>query len=205
MIIKIMIALIVLVNPISAIPMFLSLTADDSRKERQKIARTSAIAIFCGIAFFAIAGTTLLKIMNISIGAFQVGGGILVLLIAIAMMNAKPHPTKTNDEEHLEAGNKESIAVVPLTIPLLIGPGSISTIIIYASSAENWWGITQIIIAGSIVAILCYISMIFADKLTQILRQTGINIINRVMGMLLAAVAVEIITAGIKSLFPSIL
>lgn len=201
-IIKILIALLVLVNPISAVPMFLSLTHDNTRSERQKIARTATIAIFIGIVFFAVAGNGLLHMLNISIGAFQVGGGILVLLIAIAMMNAKPNPTKTNDEEHMEAESKESVAVVPLAIPLLIGPGSISTVIIYASAAKNWWGITQIILAGAIVAVLCYLAMLFADRLTRVLGQTGINIINRVMGMLLAALSVEIIVAGVKALFP---
>ncbi len=201
-IIKILIALLVLVNPISAVPMFLSLTHDNTRSERQKIARTATIAIFLGIVFFAVAGNGLLHMLNISIGAFQVGGGILVLLIAIAMMNAKPNPTKTNDEEHMEAENKESVAVVPLAIPLLIGPGSISTVIIYASAAKNWWGIAQIILAGAIVAVLCYLAMLFADRLTRVLGQTGINIINRVMGMLLAALSVEIIVAGVKALFP---
>lgn len=201
-IIKILIALLVLVNPISAVPMFLSLTHDNTRSERQKIARTATIAIFLGIVFFAVAGNGLLHMLNISIGAFQVGGGILVLLIAIAMMNAKPNPTKTNDEEHMEAESKESVAVVPLAIPLLIGPGSISTVIIYASAAKNWWGIAQIILAGAIVAVLCYLAMLFADRLTRVLGQTGINIINRVMGMLLAALSVEIIVAGVKALFP---
>ncbi|MDO5686414.1 MAG: MarC family protein [Neisseria sp.] len=201
-IIKILIALLVLVNPISAVPIFLSLTQDNSRPQRHRIARTATIAIFLGIVFFAVAGNGLLKMLNISIGAFQVGGGILVLLIAISMMNAKPHPTKTNDEEHLEAESKESVAVVPLAIPLLIGPGSISTVIIYASAARNWWGIAQIILAGAVVAVACYLAMISADRLTQVLGKTGINIINRVMGMLLAALSVEIIVAGIKALFP---
>lgn len=202
--IKILIALLVLVNPLTAVPMFLSLTSDNTRQERFQIARTATIAIFLAIVFFALFGNNLLKILGISIGAFQVGGGILVLLIAIAMMNAQEHPTKTKAEEHLEAETKASIAVVPLAIPLLIGPGSISTVIIYASSASSWWAIAQIIIAGGIVALLCLMAMLSADKISGFLGQTGINIINRVMGMLLAALSIEIIVAGIKALFPDL-
>ncbi|MBO7081111.1 MAG: NAAT family transporter [Neisseriaceae bacterium] len=202
--IKILIALLVLVNPLTAVPMFLSLTSDNTRQERFQIARTATTAIFLAIVFFALFGNNLLKILGISIGAFQVGGGILVLLIAIAMMNAQEHPTKTKAEEHLEAETKASIAVVPLAIPLLIGPGSISTVIIYASSASSWWAIVQIIIAGGIVALLCLMAMLSADRISGFLGQTGINIINRVMGMLLAALSIEIIVAGIKALFPDL-
>lgn len=203
-IVKIIIALLVLVNPVSAVPIFLSLTQDNNRIERYKIARTATLAIFFGIAFVALFGNIVLHLLNISIGAFQVGGGILVLLIAISMMNAKPHPSKNNAEEKSEAVHKESIAVVPLAIPLLIGPGSISTVIIYASAAQNWWGLLQIIIAGGLVAVMCFLAMVSADRLTNVLGKTGINIINRVMGMLLAALSIEIITAGIKALFPSL-
>lgn len=203
-IIKIVIALLVLVNPVSAVPIFLSLTPDNSTQERHKIARTATLAIFFGIAFVTLFGNVVLKMLNISIGAFQVGGGLLVLLIAISMMNAKPHPSKNNADEKNEAAHKESIAVVPLAIPLLIGPGSISAVIIYASAAKNWWGLLQIIIAGAFVALMCFLAMVSADKLTRLLGKTGINIINRVMGMLLAALSIEIITAGIKALFPAL-
>lgn len=203
-IIKIVIALLVLVNPVSAVPIFLSLTPDNTTQERHKIARTATLAIFFGIAFVTLFGNVVLKMLNISIGAFQVGGGLLVLLIAISMMNAKPHPSKNNVDEKNEAAHKESIAVVPLAIPLLIGPGSISAVIIYASAAKTWWGLLQIIIAGAFVALMCFLAMVSADKLTRLLGKTGINIINRVMGMLLAALSIEIITAGIKALFPAL-
>ena len=204
-IIKIVTALIVLVNPMTAVPVFLNLTAENNTRERRAIARTTTIAIFTSIAVFALFGNGLLKMLNISLGAFQVGGGILVLLIAISMMSAKPHPSKSNPEEQREAADKDSsVAVVPLAIPILIGPGSISTVIIYASAAKNWWDTAQILIAGGIVAAACYFAMIFADKLSRILGKTGINIINRIMGMLLAALSIEIIAGGIRSLFPEL-
>ncbi len=202
---KILIALLVLVNPLGAMPIFLSLTPYQNSSERRRIAKTAAITVAVTIAIFALLGDMILRALNISIGSFQVGGGILILLIAIAMMNAKPHPTKTTQEEEFEAGSRDSIAVVPLAIPMMIGPGSISTVIIYASTAARWQQIAQIIIAGLIVALLCYIAMVAATRVSKILGTTGINIINRVMGMILAAVSIEIISAGLKNLFPMLM
>ena len=202
---KILIALLVLVNPLGAMPIFLGLTPYQNSAERRRIAKTAAITVAVTITIFALLGDMILRVLNISIGSFQVGGGILILLIAIAMMNAKPHPTKTTQEEEFEAGSRDSIAVVPLAIPMLIGPGSISTVIIYSSTAAHWQQIAQIIIAGLIVAVLCYIAMVAATRVSKILGTTGINIINRVMGMILAAVSIEIISAGLKNLFPMLM
>ena len=189
----------VLINPLSAAPIFLSLTPYNSARERRKIAQTASITVAITICIFALVGDLILRFLNISIGSFQVGGGILILLIAIAMMNAQPNPTKHNEE-----GQRNSIAVVPLAIPMLIGPGSISTVIIYASTAKNWWGIAEIMLAGLVVSIVCYVGMLAATKLSKLLGATGINIINRIMGMVLAAVSIEIIAGGLKNLFPNL-
>lgn len=201
---KIIIALMVLINPLSAAPIFLSLTPYNSARERRKIAQTASITVVITICIFALVGDLILRFLNISIGSFQVGGGILILLIAIAMMNAQPNPTKHNPEEAQEAGQRTSIAVVPLAIPMLIGPGSISTVIIYASTAKNWWGVAEIMLAGLVVSIVCYVGMLAATKLSKLLGATGINIINRIMGMVLAAVSIEIIAGGLKNLFPNL-
>ncbi len=203
---KMVIALMVLINPLGAIPIFISLTPGATQDERKKIAKTSFIAIVIVAIFFSLTGELLLKFLNISIGSFQVGGGILVMLIAIGMMNASPSMTqrKTSPEEKDEAEHKHNIAIVPLTIPLQIGPGTISTIIIYSSLVNSIWGYLQLILAGVIAATISYTALVMATPLSNILGQTGINIVNRVMGMVLAAVSVEIIVAGIKNLFPGI-
>lgn len=201
--VKIFLSLLVLVNPITAIPIFVSLTTDNNHMERRKIASVACITIWVSVICFTLFGDGLLKALNITVGAFQVGGGILVFLIAIAMMNAKPLTTKTTEAEKHEAVNsKESIAVVPLAIPLLMGPGCISTIIIYSASATSFMKYLEIIIAGAIVSLICYLCMMFSEKLTSILGKTGINVINRIMGMILAALSIEIISAGLKSIFP---
>ncbi|AUH52065.1 hypothetical protein CXB49_15175 [Chromobacterium sp. ATCC 53434] len=201
---KIFIALLVLVNPLGAIPIFISLTPSASQEERQKIAQTTAIAVAVVMCLFAIVGQTLLRFLGISIGSFQVGGGILLMLIAIALMNAKPGPTKTTKQEREEAGGKTNIAVVPMAIPLMTGPGTISTVIIYATTAHSWLQVVYLLVSSLLVAITCYGALTLATPLTRLLGQTGINIVNRVMGMLLAAVSVEIIVDGLYRLFPQL-
>jgi multiple antibiotic resistance protein len=119
---KIFVALLVLVNPLGAIPIFISLTPTSSQLERKRIAQTTTLAVAVVLCVFAVVGETLLRFLGISIGSFQVGGGLLVMLIAIALMNAQPAPTKTTKEEQSEAEAKTNIAVVPMAIPLLTGP-----------------------------------------------------------------------------------
>lgn len=199
---KIFIVLLVLVNPIGAIPIFISLTPNSTAEERQRIALTTSKAVAIVTVTFALLGETILKFLNISVGSFQVGGGILMMLIAIAMMNAKQTPTKTTRQEQEEAEFKTNIAVVPLAIPLMTGPGTMSTIIIYASTSHDWIELVMLLLACGLIAVTCYVALRAATPISRMLGQTGINIVNRVMGMVLAAVSVEVIVNGLYRLFP---
>ncbi|MBV8046727.1 MAG: NAAT family transporter [Paludibacterium sp.] len=199
---KIFMALLVLINPLSAVPIFIGLTPHSSQAERKKIAKLASITIAAVVCLFSLVGQGLLSFLGISIGSFQVAGGLLVLMIALAMMNAQPTPTKTTDEERSEAESKANIAVVPLAIPLMSGPGAISTVIIYATTAHTWLDVLKIIISGVMVAIVCYGALNMATPISRVLGKTGINIVNRVMGMLLAALSVEIMVDGLYRLFP---
>jgi multiple antibiotic resistance protein len=199
---KTFMALLVLINPLSAIPIFISLTPHSSQAERKKIAKLTSLTIAIVVCLFSLVGEGLLHFLGISIGSFQVAGGLLVLMIALAMMNAQPTPTKTTDEERSEAESKANIAVVPLAIPLMSGPGAISTIIIYASTAHSWVDVAKLIVSGLLVAGVCYAALTMATPISRVLGKTGINIVNRVMGMLLAALSVEIMVDGLIRLFP---
>ena len=203
-IIKIFTALLVLVNPLGAIPIFISLTPNASQSERKSIAKTTATAVAVVMVVFALVGDALLKFLGISIGSFQVGGGMLLMLIAISLMNAKSSPTKTTNQEREEAEAKTNIAVVPMAIPLMTGPGTMSTVIIYASAAHGWLQMLALIISGLLVAAACYVTLVMATPISRVLGQTGINIVNRVMGMILAALSIEIIVDGIYRLFPQL-
>ena len=209
---KLLVAFLVLINPFSALSIYLDLTQDHSTKEKRRIARTAALAVFIVIVVFALGGGILLKVLGISVGSFQVGGGILVLLIAISLMNGNDNPAKPkidpNSEEHHHAQqvrrNEKAIAVVPIAIPITIGPGGISTVIIYSSAAKNYSDIALIIISGFLVSLICYLILIVAGRISKRLGTTGLTILNRIMGMMLAAISVEIIVAGLKSIFPQL-
>jgi multiple antibiotic resistance protein len=201
---KTFMALLVLINPLSAIPIFISLTPNSTQAERKKIAKITSLTIAVVVSLFALVGEGLLHFLGISIGSFQLAGGLLVLMIALALMNAQTSATKSTEEERSEAESKANIAVVPLAIPLMTGPGTISTVIIYTSTARDWIDVADLIISGMLVALVSYAALTMATPISRVLGKTGINVVNRVMGMLLAALSVEIMVDGIYRLFPQL-
>lgn len=209
---KLILAFMVLINPFGALSIYLDITRNHSTKERRKIAQVAALTVFIAIGVFALSGGFLLKLLGISVGSFQVGGGILVLLIAISMMSGNDNPAKPDvgtGEEHeitltAKPTNAMAVAVVPIAIPMMIGPGGISTVIIYASAAKGYQDIFSIIIAGLVISLMCYLILMASAKISKWMGDTGLTILNRIMGMLLAAVSVEIIVAGLKSIFPQL-
>lgn len=209
-IIKIILAFLVLINPFSALTLFLDLTRGYSMMNRRKVARIACLTIFITISFFTVAGETLLKALGISIGSFQLAGGILVFLIALNMMNGEGNPVKPDQEnfdvDHVQdAPPTTAAAVVPLAIPMMIGPGGISTVIIYSSQVSGILQISAILIAGLLISIFCYVALMAAGRISRLLGDTGLNIMSRIMGMLLAAVSIEIIVNALRSLFPVLL
>ena len=210
---KLILAFMVLINPFGALSIYLDLTRNLSKRERRKVAQMASITVMIVITAFGLTGGTILKLFGISFGAFQVGGGILILMIAISLMNSGTNPAKpdvgTDESNDITVRPKPeqsiaAIAVVPLAIPIMIGPGGISTIIIYASAAKNYRDTLIILAAGLIISLICYTVLVAAASVSKKLGDTGLTILNRVMGMLLAAVSVEIIVAGLKALFPQL-
>ncbi len=208
-IIKIILAFMVLINPFSALTLFLDSTHGYSLNNRRKVARIACLTIFITISFFTLAGETLLKALGISIGSFQLAGGILVFLIALNMMNGEGNPVKPDQEsfdvDHLQgAPPTMAAAVVPIAIPMMIGPGGISTVIIYSSQVTGILQVSAILIAGLFISLFCYVALMAAGRISRLLGDTGLNIMSRIMGMLLAAVSIEIIVNGLRTLFPDL-
>lgn len=201
-IIKVILALVVLVNPFSALTLFLNLTQGYSTKDRKKVAQIACITIVATVALFAFLGGGLLRFLGISVGSFQIAGGILVFLIALSMMNGGGNPAKPDGDSIHVQNSLASISVVPLAIPMMIGPGGISTVIIYASQMPSTMHKFSIVIAGVCIAVFCYACLMAAGRISRFLGDTGLNIMSRIMGMLLAAVAVEIVISGVRSVFP---
>ena len=208
-IIKIILAFMVLINPFSALTLFLDSTHGYSLNNRRKVARIACLTIFITISFFTLAGETLLKALGISIGSFQLAGGILVFLIALNMMNGEGNPVKPDQEnfdvDHLHgAPPTMAAAVVPIAIPMMIGPGGISTVIIYSSQVTGILQVSAILIAGLFISLFCYVALMASGRISRLLGDTGLNIMSRIMGMLLAAVSIEIIVNGLRTLFPDL-
>ena len=203
---KPLIALLAIVNPLAIVPFFIHYTQGFSDKQRQATVRTAALSSFCVIAVCALLGLQILEFFSISLQSFQVGGGMLLLISAMNMLNAQPAEAKpaTNefDEGAEKAATGSSIAVVPLTIPLLTGPAAMSTVVIYADRAQTIWQHAALVGYGVVIAAATFVCFSLADPIARVLGKTGINVMTRLMGLILAALAVEVMADGLGKLFP---
>ena len=201
---KPLVALLAIVNPVGVLPFFLSFTQNFSRAQRQRTIRISAFSAGVVIAVSALAGLRIIEFFGISLASFQVGGGTLLLLSAISMLNAQPAETRPDDvtegREKVDAG--ASIAVVPLTIPLLTGPATISTVVIYAEKTRQWWELAVLVGYGLVIALVTFVVFTASGRIARVLGRTGINVMTRLMGLILAAMAVELLADGLMKLFP---
>jgi multiple antibiotic resistance protein len=201
---KPLIALLIIVNPIGAIPFFIHFTQGFSREKRRNTVRVAAIAAFAVIAVSALAGLRIIEFFGISLASFQVGGGMLLAMAALQMLNAQPAEARRDDlaEGDDKADTGASIAIVPLAIPLLTGPATISTMIIYANRTRHWWELGVLVLYGVVIGLAVWAAFSLSGRIARVLGKTGINVMTRLMGLLLAALSVEVISDGLVKLFP---
>ena len=197
---KVFITLLALINPFGAIPMFLSLTAGQSARERHSTINTAAIATAIVVGAAALFGQSLLGVFGISIASLQVGGGILLFILALNMFNAEPGRIRSTPEEQHEAAERSNVAVVPLTIPLLTGPGTVSTVIIHSEQVQHWWDMVALLMIGAVMGGVVWVCFRMAGRISRYAGQTGLNIMTRLMGLVLAALAVEFVAHGVRTL-----
>jgi multiple antibiotic resistance protein len=203
---KPLITLLAIVNPLACVPFFIHYTQGFSATQRQRTIVVSSITAFIVIAASALLGLQILEFFGISLASFQVGGGLLLLTSAMSMLNAQPAEARANAEEVLDAETKAamgaSIAVVPLTIPLLTGPATMSTVVIYAEKAKNFSQLGALVGYGVVIALATALCFTLAQPIARVLGKTGINVMTRLMGLILAALAVEVMADGLHKLFP---
>ena len=195
-------ALFVIVDPFMAVPILLSLTPNLDSRQRAHVVSLAAVTVAAVLLVAAISGETLLRWMGTSLGSFRVGGGIVLFLMALAMLQAEVGRVRATPQETRSDAGHTSVAVVPLAIPLLAGPGAISTVIIGMQRSDapyHWVGVLACIV---LVVLLLWIVMRAAEPLASRLGDTGLNILNRVFGLILAAIAVEVTANGLRQLFP---
>ena len=199
---KITIALLAIVNPIGSVPIFISATDGWSKQDRAKTAKTVAFTVSIVLAVAAFLGDQILDFFGITIPSFQVGGGILLMLIAISMMHGKQSGTRQTPEEAQTLAEREVIAIVPLSIPLLAGPGAISSMILAAQQSSGFTGHLFLIVPIFIISVIIWLVLRLSVGISNQLGTIGINIVTRLMGLILAAMAVEFVAHGLTGLFP---
>jgi len=203
---KPLVTLLAIVNPLAIVPFFIHYTQDFSREQRQRTIWVASFSCFVVIAASALLGLQVLDFFGISLASFQVGGGMLLLTSALSMLNAEPAESRSNADEMDDAARRSSvgasIAVVPLTIPLLTGPATMSTVVIYAERAKHFPQLAALVVYGVVIALATALCFSLAQPIARILGKTGINVMTRLMGLILAALAVEVMSDGLVKLFP---
>jgi len=192
-------SLIFIVDPIATIPTFLVLTSDAEPKERRHLAKRAAWTCFVVLAGFSLAGTLIFKMFGITLPAFRIAGGLIMILIGLDMVQARRSQTKETPAETHEAMEKDDVGIVPLGVPMLAGPGSISTVIALMAQSTKWQHSILILVSVALTALISYWTLAAADRLGRRMGDTGIHILTRFMGLLLMAIAVQFILSGLTA------
>ena len=205
---KPLVTLLAVVNPLACVPFFIHYTQGFPRAQRLRTIWISSFTAFVVIAASALLGLQILEFFSISLASFQVGGGMLLLISALSMLNAQPAESRSTSDEMQDAADRAavgaSIAVVPLTIPLLTGPATISTVVIYADKARNFLDLAVLVGYGVVIGLATALCFALAHPIARVLGKTGINVMTRLMGLILAALAVEVMSDGLVKLFPAL-
>jgi multiple antibiotic resistance protein len=189
-----------LVDPFAAIPSFLAITTGADAARRKRMARKGALTCFCVLAIFAVAGRLIFRMFGITLPAFEVAGGLILLLIGLDMLQAKRSPTQEASGDTEEAASKEDAGIVPLGIPMLAGPGAISSVMVLVGQVTTVWQMAAIIGCIAFTALVSYWVLAGASRVKTFLGETGIRILVRIMGLLLVALAMQFFVNGLTDL-----
>jgi multiple antibiotic resistance protein len=194
-----------IINPLGAAPIFLALTDGWSHQDRVRAARRATLVAGAVLVVFSLTGNLIFRLFGVTLGAFRLAGGILLLLVAMDMLHGKPTATKSTAEDHQAAAEKEDIAVTPLAIPQLAGPGSIATVILLPGDPRVPWRVVPVVVAIALTLLIAYLLLRGAERVQRFIGQSGTRIMTKIMGLLIAAVAMEFVATGVRDLLPMIL
>ncbi|HEV2462412.1 MAG TPA: MarC family protein [Acidobacteriaceae bacterium] len=189
-----------LVDPFAAIGSFIAITADADAARRRRMAAKAALTCFIVLTAFALCGQLIFKMFGITLPAFEIAGGLILLLIGIDMLGAKRSPTQESPVDAVEASQKEDAGIVPLGIPMLAGPGAISSVMVLVGQNPDKWHMMAILISIAVTAAASFGVLSGAGWLRRILGDTGIRILVRIMGLLLVALAMQFFVNGLTDL-----
>jgi multiple antibiotic resistance protein len=206
-IIEIFVTFFIIVDPIGVVPIFIAITTGVSKKLKKTIAYRAVVFSIFVVLLFAFMGKNILDFLGIDINAFQVAGGVLLFILAYDMLNAHFTDIKTTKEEREEVREKlieeQAIWVVPLAIPTLTGPATMSSIIVFISNSSTIFEKIAVILSIIITLIIAYYFMVFSDKILNKLGTSGLNAANRILGIILLSISVKMIITGLKKLWYS--
>jgi multiple antibiotic resistance protein len=192
--------LFVVMDPIALVPAFLGMAGMRPRAEQLRLARKAVIVAGSVMLFFALFGQVFLRYLGINLAAFRASGGVLLFLMALDMVFARTSGARETSEEEQEAKAREDISVFPLGIPLIAGPGTLSSIMILTGKSISFEGDLTVIAVAFFVLGICYLALRSGSRVIGLIGKTGVNVISRVLGVLLAALAVQYIADGVRSL-----
>jgi len=200
---RFLISLFAILSPFAAIPLFLTLTDSFDTQQKSRTAATASATVAAVLIVSGLAGELILTALGTSLDAFRVGGGIVLLLVALSMLSAQTSAVQHRPEEAVEA-DTSSVGVVPLGIPLLAGPGSISAVIIEMNHAPSFGHQAAIVGCVLVVCVATWAILHLADPIGQRLGRIGLNVVSRIFGLILAAIAVQVMATGMRALFPGL-
>jgi multiple antibiotic resistance protein len=194
--------LLAILDPFFAIPIFLSLTEGRTPRARAGTASVTALAVVLVLLAAAVVGEPLLRVLGTSLSSFRVGGGLILLMMSISMLGTREDPWRHTAEEQAAASTKATVAVVPLAIPLLAGPGAISAVIIEMQRSQALSHQIGVIACIVLVCLVLWAMLLLASAIGRAMGPLAMKVANRLLGLLLAAISVEIMAGGLKQLFP---
>ncbi|WP_153915236.1 YchE family NAAT transporter [Shewanella sp. TC10] len=203
--VKFFLGLVAIINPVGLLPVFVSLTSHQTEEERNHTGKVANFAVVVILLVTIFIGQHILNMFSISLSAFRIAGGSLIAIIAMSMLQGKLSPVKRNQEEDREASGMESVAVVPLALPLMAGPGAISSVIVFASDHNKMVDLIGMSITVVVFGLMSFGLFRLAPVIFKILGTTGINVITRLMGLLMLSIGIEVVAAGLKGLFPTLM
>ena len=189
-----------LVDPFAALPAFLVIAGDADHQERRRLAIKASITCFIVLTSFALMGTLIFRFFGITLPAFEIAGGIILILMGLEMLQARRSATHETPGETLEGAAKDDAGIIPLGTPMLAGPGAISTVMVLMGPSPDWWQIGIVLISITITVVLSFLILSAAERVRHFLGETGIRILMRLMGLLLTAIAVQFIVNGLAHL-----
>lgn len=188
-----------IVDPFAATPTFLAITAGYERTRRKQTARRAALTCFVTLSVFALAGKYIFRVFGITLPAFKMAGGLLLLLVALDMLQARRSRTRETPEEQ-HASPSDDVGIIPMGIPMLAGPGSLSTVMVLVGQGKSWYDAVPVLAGIAVTSAVAYLVLASADRVEAVLGEIGIRVVTRIMGLMLTAIAFQFLVSALADM-----